>query len=75
MVDQVLILQNRWKLKKTTTINPENDHDDDGCFQYGATNALYYEKIKWHPERVSNIKLFIYSCNCEIINCLSKIED
>ena len=39
--------------KKKTTINPKNV--DDKYFQYAATVALNYEKIKWNPERVSNI--------------------
>ena len=59
--------------KKKATINPKNT--DDKCFQYAATVALNYEEIKWNPERVSNIKLFIKGCNWKGINYPSKIDD
>ena len=48
---------------------------DDKCFQYAATVALNYEKIKWNPERVSNSKPFINKYNWKGINYLSKIDD
>ena len=47
---------------------------DDKCFQYGATVALYYEEIKWNPERVSKIKSFINKYNWKGINYPSKID-
>ena len=37
--------------------------------------TLNYEKIKWNPERVSNIKLFIYKHKWKGINYPSKIDD
>ena len=40
-----------------------------------ATIALHHEKVESHPERVSNIKLFINSYNLEGINYLSTIEE
>ena len=46
---------------KKATINPKNN--DDKCFQYAVTVALYYEQIKYHPERTSNIKPFTDKCN------------
>ena len=35
----------------------------DKCFQYAVTVSLTYGEIKWNPERVSNIKLFINTYN------------
>ena len=46
-----------WMKKKKPTINLKNTEDE--CFQDAITIALNYEEIKWNPERVSNIKLFI----------------
>ena len=37
--------------------------------------ALNYEEIKWNPERVSNIKLFINKYKQKGINYPSKIDD
>ena len=48
-------------IKKKTTTNPKNK--DDKCFQYALTVAQNYEEIESHPERVSNIKLFINKYN------------
>ena len=63
--------------KKKATINPKNT--DDKCFQYAfqyaATVALNYDKTKWDPERVSNIKPFINKYKCKGINYPSKIDD
>ena len=50
------ILLNGWKIKKAT-INPKNN--DDKCFQYAIIAALSHEKIKNHPERISNLEPFI----------------
>ena len=61
------------KKEEKTTINPKNK--DDKCFQYVVTVALNYEKSKWNPERVSNIKLFMNKYTWEGINFLSKIDD
>ena len=46
-----------WIKKKKATINAKNT--DGKCFPYKASVAFNYEKIKWNPERVSNIKPFI----------------
>ena len=51
-------------------MNPKNT--DDKYFQYAATVALNYEKIKWNLERVSNIKLFLNKYNWKGINYSSK---
>ena len=59
--------------KKKTAIN-QKDGNDNG-FQYAATVASNYEKIKWNPERISNIKPFINKYNWEKINYPSKIDD
>ena len=55
-----------WIKTKKATINPKNA--DDKCFQYAATVALNYVKIKWNQERVSNIKLHINKYNWKGIN-------
>ena len=61
------------KKKKKTTINPEDENDK--CFKYALTVALTYRDIEQHPERVSNIKLFINKYNWKAVNYLSKIDD
>ena len=50
-------LDNKEKQKQ----NPKNE--DDKCFQYVANVVLNYEKIKWNPERIWNIKPFINKYN------------
>ena len=62
-----------WIKKKKTTINPKKE--DDKCFQYTATVALYFEETEPHPEIVSNIILFINKYNLEGLNYPSKIDD
>ena len=59
--------------KKKATINPKKT--DDKCFQYSIAVALNYEEIESHPERISNIKLFINKYNWNEINYPSKIND
>ena len=49
----------KWLKNKKATINPQNKKDDR-CFQYAATVALNYQKIKNNPERISKIKPFIH---------------
>ena len=66
-------LDSRDWIKKKATINPKNE--DDKCFQQAATVALNYEKIKWNPERVSNIKPFMNKYSWEKINYSSKIDN
>ena len=51
---------------KNKKANPKNK--DDKCFQYALTVALNYEQIKDHPERISNIKLFLDKYNWKEID-------
>ena len=62
-----------WIKKKKASINPKNKADL--CFQYEVTVALNYEKIKWNPEKFSNIKPFINRYKWKMINYPSKIDD
>ena len=61
------------KKKEKATMNPKNE--DDKYFQYIATAAVNYDKVKWNPERVSDIKPFINKYNWEKINYPSKTDD
>ena len=63
----------KWLKNKKATINPKNN--DDKCFQYALTVALNYEQIKDHPERISNIKLFIDQYNWKEIDFPSHSKD
>ena len=54
-----------WILNKKATINPKNK--DNKCFQYAVTVALNHQKIGKHPERISNIKLFIDKYNWKVL--------
>ena len=47
---------------------------DDKCLQYTAAVALNYEEIESHPERVSNIKLFINKYDWEGIDYQKMFE-
>ena len=47
----------KWLKNKKATINPKNN--DNKYFQYAIIAALNHEKIKNHPERISNLELFI----------------
>ena len=62
-----------WIKKKKATINQKNT--DDKCFQYMVTVTLNYEETESHPERVSNVKLFIYKYNWKGINYPPEIDD
>ena len=44
-------------------------------FSICTTFALNVKEIKWNPERVSNMKLFINECNQEGLNYPSKLDD
>ena len=44
-----------WIRKKKATIIQKNK--DDKCFQYAAKVALNHERLEWHLERTSNVKL------------------
>ena len=56
----------KWLKNKKATINPKNN--DDNCFQYAVTVALNYKKTKKDPQRISNIKPFIYQYNWKDID-------
>ena len=63
----------KWVLNKLATINPKNE--DNKCFQYSITVALNHQNIENHPERISNIKLFIDQYNWEGIDFPAGIKD
>ena len=48
-----------WIKNKKATINPKSK--DNKYLRDGITAALNHEKIKYNPERISNIKLFLIS--------------
>ena len=58
---------------KKATVNPKNN--DEKCFQYAVTVALNHEQITVHPEKTSNITLFIDQYNWKKINFPSKKKD
>ena len=60
-------------INKRATINPKNK--DNECFQHSITVALNHQNIESHPERISNIKLFIDNYNWESIDFPSGIKD
>ena len=62
-----------WIKKKKAAINAQNT--DDKCFQYAVTVTLNYEEIESHPEKVSNIILFMNKYNWIGINYPSNIDD
>ena len=63
----------KWVLNKRATINPKKK--DNKCFQYSIAVALNYQNIENHPERISNIKLFIDQYNWEGIDFPAGIKD
>ena len=54
---------------KKSSINPQNN--DDNCFQYALTVALYHQKIVNNPQRISQIKPFIDQYNWKEIDFTS----
>ena len=56
----------KWLKKKKAIINPKNN--DDKCFQYALTVVLNHKQIKNHPDRISNLKLFISQYKWKVIN-------
>ena len=62
-----------WILNKRATINPKNK--DDKCFHYSITVALNHQEIENHPERISNIKLFIDKYHWKVIDFPAGIKD
>ena len=72
-IDGSYIDSPEWLKNKKATINPKNS--DDKCFQYAITAALNHENVQSHPERISNIKPFIYQCNWKEIEFPSYEND
>ena len=62
-----------WIKNKKATKNPNNN--DNKCFQYALTVALNYEKIKKHPQRISQIEPFIDLYNWKEIDFPSQGKD
>ena len=60
---------------KKKKIYKKSRNTDDKCFQYARTVTLSYEEIESHPERVSNIKLFINKYTWKGTNYPSKIDE
>ena len=56
-----------WLRNKRATINLQN-YDDNNCFQYAIAVALNHQNIANHPEKISNIKLFINQYNWKNID-------
>ena len=52
-----------WVVNKRATINPKNK--DKKFFQYSIVVSLNHQNIKNHPERISNIGIFIHQYNWE----------
>ena len=38
---------------------------DNKCFKHSAVVALHHQNTESHPERISNIEIFIDQCNWE----------
>ena len=62
-----------WIKNKKCTINPQNK--DNKCFQCFIIVSLYHKEIKYNPERISRIRLFINNLNWENINFLPEEQD
>ena len=62
-----------WLKNKKATINKKNN--DSNCFQYAIITALNHKQSKNHPERISNLKLFINQYDWKGINFPSHKED
>ena len=62
-----------WEINKRTTVNSKNA--ENKCFQYSITVALNYQNIVNHPERISNIGIFIDQYNWEGIEFPAGIKE
>ena len=62
-----------WIKNNKATINPKNK--DNKCFKYALTAALNNKKIKYHPERISNLKPFFDQYNWKDIELPSHSKD
>ena len=63
-----------WLKNKGVTINPKNINDNT-CFQYAIIVALNYQNMNSHPERISDLKSFIYNYNWKDIEFPSHSKD
>ena len=63
-----------WIEKKKGTINCHN-YDDDRCFQYSIINALNYDKIGKHHQRVNRVKPFVNQYDWSEMNSPSHVSD
>ena len=61
-----------WVVNKRGTINPKSK--DHKCFQYSIVVVLNHQNIENHPERISNIGIFIDQYNWEGIDYSSGIK-
>ena len=62
-----------WLKNKKATINPKNK--DNECLKHAIIAALNHEKIKNHPERISNLKPFFDQYNWKGIEFPSHSKD
>ena len=60
-----------WLRNKRATINPKNKNDNN-CFQYTLTVALYHQNIRKDPQRILKIKPFIDQYNWKDVPSRSK---
>ena len=63
----------KWIDTKKATINPKND--DNKCYVYSLVISQDYKQTKKHPERISNIELFINKYNWKGINFPPQSKD
>ena len=63
----------KWLKDKKSTINPVNN--DYKCFQYAATLALNFDKIRKNPQKISKIKPFIDQYNWKDIDFPATSKD
>ena len=67
-----------WIAKKKAIINSKSN--DEECFKWAVIAALHHEDIKWNPERVSNLSLYINQYNWQglefalAVNKIGKFE-
>ena len=62
-----------WEINKRTTVNSINA--ENKCFQFSITVALNHQNIVNHPERISNIGIFIDQYDWEGIEFPAGIKD
>ena len=64
----------KWVPDKKVTINPQN-YNNNFCFMYSIIAALQHQDIAHHPERINNLKPFIYNYNWKDINFPARKDD